>query len=88
MDAQAEKIYVAIGNDLRDGFKTLEWTLGKWNSRPISIVILHVTYNISADFVYTPCKFHTFISAFFAFEMWVFLSFMYLFQSGSSLQVL
>ncbi|KAF5454398.1 hypothetical protein F2P56_024067 [Juglans regia] len=54
MDAQAEKIYVAIGNDLQDGFKTLEWTLGKWNSRPISIVILHVTYNISADFVYTP----------------------------------
>ncbi|XP_042990038.1 putative U-box domain-containing protein 50 [Carya illinoinensis] len=54
MDAQAEKIYVAIGNDLQDGFKTLEWTLGKWNSRPISIVILHVAYNISAEFVYTP----------------------------------
>jgi hypothetical protein len=56
MDAEAEKVYVAIGNDLQDGFKTLEWALRKWNSRPISIVILHITYNMSMDFVYTPCK--------------------------------
>ncbi|KAL5753319.1 hypothetical protein ACOSQ2_023826 [Xanthoceras sorbifolium] len=55
MDAdQVEKVYVAVGNDLQDGFKTLDWTLRKWSSHPISIVILHVTYNISKDFVYTP----------------------------------
>ncbi|XP_059435551.1 putative U-box domain-containing protein 50 [Corylus avellana] len=54
MDAEAEKVYVAIGNDLQDGFKTLEWALRKWNSLPISIVILHITYNMSMDFVYTP----------------------------------
>ncbi|BBH05808.1 U-box domain-containing protein kinase family protein [Prunus dulcis] len=54
MDTQAEKVYVALGNDIQDGFKTLQWTLKKWNSKPISIVILHVTYNISKDFVYTP----------------------------------
>lgn len=50
----AEKVYVAVGNDLQDGFKTLEWTLRKWSSHPISIVILHVTYNISKEYVYTP----------------------------------
>lgn len=57
MDSQAEKVYVALGNDLQDGFKTLEWTLKKWKSQSISITILHVTFNISKDFVYTPCKF-------------------------------
>lgn len=56
MDAEAEKVYVAIGNDLQDGLKTLEWALRKWNSHPISIVILHLTYNISMDYVYTPRK--------------------------------
>lgn len=56
MDAEAEKVYVAIGNDLQDGLKTLEWALRKWNSHPISIVILHLTYNMSMDYVYTPCK--------------------------------
>uniref|UniRef100_A0A2P2KQ60 RING-type E3 ubiquitin transferase n=1 Tax=Rhizophora mucronata TaxID=61149 RepID=A0A2P2KQ60_RHIMU len=54
MDAQVEKVYVALGNDLQDGFKTLDWTLGKWKSKSISIVILHFAYNISHDFVYTP----------------------------------
>ncbi|KAM1091564.1 hypothetical protein FF1_019032 [Malus domestica] len=54
MDTQAEKVYVAVGNDIEDGFKTLEWTLKKWNSKPISIVILYVTHNISQEFVYTP----------------------------------
>ncbi|CAL0311845.1 unnamed protein product [Lupinus luteus] len=49
-----EKIYVAVGNDVQDGLKTLTWALKKWNSQPISIVILHVTYNISMDYVYTP----------------------------------
>ncbi|KAK1589326.1 hypothetical protein Q3G72_032771 [Acer saccharum] len=56
-DDQVEKVYVAVGNDLQDGFKTLDWTLRKWSSTPmnmISIVILHVSYNISNDFVYTP----------------------------------
>lgn len=56
MENQTEKVYVAVGNDLQDGFKTLEWTLKKWSFHPISIVILHVTYNVSKDFVYTPCK--------------------------------
>ncbi|KAK7309582.1 hypothetical protein RJT34_06429 [Clitoria ternatea] len=55
MDAsKTEKIYVAVGNDAQDGFKTLNWALKKWNSHPISIVILHVTYNVSKDYVYTP----------------------------------
>ncbi|KAK7252442.1 hypothetical protein RIF29_36377 [Crotalaria pallida] len=50
----SEKIYVAVGNDVQDGFQTLAWALKKWNSHPISIVILHVTYNTSKDYVYTP----------------------------------
>ncbi|KAB1201904.1 putative U-box domain-containing protein 50 [Morella rubra] len=54
MDAPTEKVYVAIGNDLQDGRKTLEWTIRKWMSHPISIVILHVTNDISVEFVYTP----------------------------------
>ncbi|XVF15302.1 hypothetical protein REPUB_Repub09cG0139400 [Reevesia pubescens] len=54
METQVDKVYVAVGNDIQDGYKTLAWTLGKWNSQPISIVLLHVTYNISKDFVYTP----------------------------------
>ncbi|KAM7277080.1 hypothetical protein ACFE04_018946 [Oxalis oulophora] len=43
-----EKVYVAIGDDLQDGYRTLLWTLNKWRSS-ISIVILHV--NTSKDFV-------------------------------------
>eukprot|EP00257_Ricinus_communis_P023674 XP_015583724.1 putative U-box domain-containing protein 50 isoform X1 [Ricinus communis] len=54
MDAHVEKVYVVLGNDLQDGFKTLDWTIKKWKPNPISIVIIHVTYNISKDFVYTP----------------------------------
>ncbi|CAI8595499.1 unnamed protein product [Vicia faba] len=55
MDAtQKEKIYVAISDDARDGFITLNWALKKWNSHPISIVILHVTHSSSKDYVYTP----------------------------------
>ncbi|KAL2349012.1 hypothetical protein Fmac_003012 [Flemingia macrophylla] len=55
MDAiQREKIYVAVGNDVQDGFKTLNWALKKWNSRPISIVILHVTHTCPNDYVNTP----------------------------------
>ncbi|XVE86871.1 hypothetical protein DITRI_Ditri18aG0070100 [Diplodiscus trichospermus] len=54
METQMEKIYVAVGNDIQDGYKTLAWTLRKWNSQSIPIVLLHVTYNISNDFVYTP----------------------------------
>uniref|UniRef100_A0A803PDY2 RING-type E3 ubiquitin transferase n=1 Tax=Cannabis sativa TaxID=3483 RepID=A0A803PDY2_CANSA len=49
-----EKVYVALGNDLEDGFKTLEWTLKKWKSQPISIIILHLTFSVSKDYVYTP----------------------------------
>ncbi|GMI67967.1 hypothetical protein like AT5G65500 [Hibiscus trionum] len=54
METQVEKVYVAVGNDIRDGYKTLAWTLRKWSSQPFSVVLLHVTYNISKDFVYTP----------------------------------
>ncbi|KAH7520442.1 hypothetical protein FEM48_Zijuj08G0144400 [Ziziphus jujuba var. spinosa] len=54
MAVQAEKIYVALGNDLQDGIKTLEWTLRKWNSHQFSIVILHLPFNTPMDFVYTP----------------------------------
>ncbi|KAL4577897.1 hypothetical protein LXL04_014012 [Taraxacum kok-saghyz] len=46
-----EKVYVAIGNDVQEGFATLEWTLRKWSSSPISIVILHA--DINRDYVYT-----------------------------------
>ncbi|RZB92948.1 putative U-box domain-containing protein 50 isoform X1 [Glycine soja] len=55
MDAiQTEKIYVAVGNDVQDGLKTLNWALKKWNSHPISIAVLHVTHNSTKDYVYTP----------------------------------
>nr|XP_027192823.1 putative U-box domain-containing protein 50 isoform X1 [Cicer arietinum] len=55
MDAtQTNKIYVAVGYDVLDGFQTLDWALKKWNSHPnISIIILHVKYNPSKDHVYT-----------------------------------
>ncbi|KAF8091195.1 hypothetical protein N665_0451s0008 [Sinapis alba] len=48
-----EKVYIAVGSDLQEGFKTIEWALQKWNSTPISIVILHLC-DILQDFVYTP----------------------------------
>ncbi|KAK8485708.1 hypothetical protein V6N13_089144 [Hibiscus sabdariffa] len=54
METQVQKVYVAVGNDIRDGYKTLAWTLRKWSPPPFSIVLLHVTNNISKDFVYTP----------------------------------
>ncbi|XP_030528255.1 putative U-box domain-containing protein 50 [Rhodamnia argentea] len=54
MEAEAEKVYVAVGNDLHDNFKTLEWALKKWSSQPIRIVILHVSRKMSRDFVYGP----------------------------------
>jgi hypothetical protein len=48
MDAtQIEKIYVAVGYDVLDGFQTLDWALKKWNSHTnISIIILYVKYSI------------------------------------------
>lgn len=57
MDTDVEKVYVAVGNDLQDGLKTLAWTLAKFESQPFSIVILYLTYDISRDLVYTPRKF-------------------------------
>jgi hypothetical protein len=55
---QDEKIYVAVGYDVVDGFQTLEWALKKWNYHPnIYIIILHVNYNTSNDHVYTLRKF-------------------------------
>lgn len=56
MESRAEKVFVALGNDLQDGLKTLDWTLKKWNFHSTSIVILHLPYNSPKDFVYTPCK--------------------------------
>lgn len=58
-----EKVYIAVGNDVQEGYKTIHWALKKWNNIPISIVLLHLC-NISQDFVYTPCiisffSFHT-----------------------------
>lgn len=71
MGAPTEKVYVAIGNDLQDGRKTLEWTIRKWMSHPISIVILHVTNDISVEFVYTPCKFTQFNYSSFLYVFWI-----------------
>uniref|UniRef100_A0A1J3EW90 RING-type E3 ubiquitin transferase n=1 Tax=Noccaea caerulescens TaxID=107243 RepID=A0A1J3EW90_NOCCA len=51
--SRMEKVYIAVGNDLQEGFKTIDWALKKWNNIPISIVLLHLC-NISQDFVYTP----------------------------------
>lgn len=88
----AEKVYVAVGNDLQDGFKTLEWTLRKWGSHPISIVVLHVIHNISKEYVYTPCKLFNLTFKFcFAFSIGFqlgFTSFMFMFQLASFLLVL
>lgn len=53
-DQPAEKIFVAIGADLDDGFATLEWVLKKWTSHPIQIVILFSDNNICRDYVCTP----------------------------------
>lgn len=52
-----EKVYVAIGNDVQEGLATLEWTLRRWSSSELSIVILHA--DINRDYVYTYCKFIT-----------------------------
>lgn len=49
-----EKVYIAVGNDIQEGYKTIDWAIKKWNNIPISIVLLHLC-NISQDFVYTPC---------------------------------
>ncbi|GAV70071.1 U-box domain-containing protein/Pkinase_Tyr domain-containing protein [Cephalotus follicularis] len=54
MDIQVHKVYVALGKDLQDGYMTLDWTLKKWSSHPISVVIVHVNDDTSKDFVYTP----------------------------------
>ncbi|CAN6983080.1 unnamed protein product [Brassica oleracea var. botrytis] len=48
-----EKVYIAVGNDLQEGFKTIDWALKKWDNISISIVLLHLC-SISQDFVYTP----------------------------------
>ncbi|KAL3527552.1 hypothetical protein ACH5RR_012208 [Cinchona calisaya] len=50
----AERIYVAIGTDLNDGFATLEWALKNWASDSIKIVILYADNNICRDYVSTP----------------------------------
>lgn len=49
-----EKVYVAVGNDVQEGLATLEWTLRKWSSAQLSIVIIHA--DVNKDYVYTYCK--------------------------------
>ncbi|XP_062100465.1 putative U-box domain-containing protein 50 [Humulus lupulus] len=44
-------VYVALGNEREEGFKTLRWTLQKWRFHPLSIIILHI--NITKDIVNT-----------------------------------
>ncbi|KAG7535588.1 Protein kinase domain [Arabidopsis thaliana x Arabidopsis arenosa] len=53
LGSRMEKVYIAVGNDVQEGHKTIHWALKKWNNIPISIVLLHLC-NISQDFVYTP----------------------------------
>ncbi|CAL9244969.1 unnamed protein product [Arabidopsis halleri] len=53
LGSRMEKVYIAVGNDVQEGHKTIHWALKKWNNTPISIVLLHLC-NISQDFVYTP----------------------------------
>lgn len=90
MDVQLEKVYVAVGSDLQDGFATLEWALRKWDSNSTSIVIIHATNSISKDFVYTPCKFHysAFGFHFFRIQLGVHGFHVELLQLGSFQQVL
>lgn len=54
-----EKVYIAVGSDIQEGFKTIDWALKKWHNTPISIVLLHFC-NILQDFVYTPCTISSF----------------------------
>ncbi|KAK4744712.1 hypothetical protein SAY87_011024 [Trapa incisa] len=53
-----EKIWVAIGSDLQEGFKTLEWILRKWppTDNPMfgGIALVHVSHDISKGFVCSP----------------------------------
>ncbi|QHO03077.1 hypothetical protein HN51_037521 [Arachis hypogaea] len=51
--AEREKIYVALGNNVLEGIHTLAWTLSKWHSHPISIIILHVKYNNTCNHLST-----------------------------------
>lgn len=55
MGSEMEKVYVAIGDDPREGFSTLEWALRKWSSHSISVVILYAFNNSSSgDYLYPP----------------------------------
>lgn len=56
MEAQPERVYVAVGTDWYDGFSTLQWTLRKWSDNGIRIVILQAENSICKDYVYTPRK--------------------------------
>ncbi|XP_060969890.1 putative U-box domain-containing protein 50 [Cannabis sativa] len=54
MDSPQENnkvVYVALGNEREEGFKTLKWTLQRWRFHPLSIIILHI--NITKDIVDT-----------------------------------
>ncbi|XP_019177364.1 PREDICTED: putative U-box domain-containing protein 50 [Ipomoea nil] len=47
------KVYVAVSEDVDDGFLTLDWALRKWSTQSIVIVILYAANNICKDYVYT-----------------------------------
>ncbi|CAL1377486.1 unnamed protein product [Linum trigynum] len=49
----SKTVYVALGNDLQEGLKTLDWTLRKWSSSISKIVILHLAPDCSNDVVNT-----------------------------------
>ncbi|XP_031115283.1 putative U-box domain-containing protein 50 [Ipomoea triloba] len=48
------KVYVAVSEDVQDGFLTLDWALRKWANQSIVVVILYAVNNICKDYVCTP----------------------------------
>ncbi|MED6131830.1 hypothetical protein PIB30_013560 [Stylosanthes scabra] len=52
-EADREKIYVALGNNVIEGVNTLAWTLSKWHSHSITIIILHLNYNNTSNHLST-----------------------------------
>nr|GLL18920.1 putative U-box domain-containing protein 50 isoform X1 [Ipomoea trifida] len=49
-----ERVYVGIGEDMHDGFQSLEWVLTNWSSQSTTILILYADNSICRDYVYTP----------------------------------
>ncbi|XP_019185661.1 PREDICTED: putative U-box domain-containing protein 50 isoform X2 [Ipomoea nil] len=49
-----ERVYVGIGEDVHDGFQSLEWVLRNCSSQSTTILILYAANTICRDYVYTP----------------------------------